>query len=132
MSMSPSRPFFPTATELAEYPGAFVSQEIDPVCRIALRDGKLTLIRLKHKPDTLRAATRDVFTGEIGTIRFARGANHHISGFILDAGRIQNFQFTRKTNQWRVTNKTLPIWIRRIRKVSVTHDECGAIFGRNR
>ena len=56
------------------------------------------LVWLKHKPDTLHAATRDVFTGEIGTIRFARGANHHISGFILDAGRIQNFQFTRKTN----------------------------------
>jgi hypothetical protein len=41
---------------------------------------------------------RDVFVGEIGTVRFTRDANQHISGFILDAGRIRNFQFTRKTN----------------------------------
>jgi hypothetical protein len=91
-------PFIPTATELAEYPGAFVSEEIDPVYRISLQDLKLTLIRLKHKPDTLRAATRDVFVGEIGTIRFTRDANQHISGFILDASRIQNLQFTKRTN----------------------------------
>lgn len=91
-------PFLPTATELAEYPGAFVSEEIDPVYRISLQEGKLTLLRLKHKPDALRAATRDVFVGEIGTIRFKRDATRHISGFTLDAGRIQNLQFTRKIN----------------------------------
>jgi hypothetical protein len=78
---------------LADYTGAFVSEEIDPVYRISLQDGKLTLLRLKQKPDTLHPATRDVFTGDIGTIRFTRNANQHISGFILNAGRIQNFQF---------------------------------------
>jgi CubicO group peptidase (beta-lactamase class C family) len=90
--------FDPTAAQLAEYPGAFVSEEIDPVYRIALQDGKLTLLRLKHKPDVLRPATQDVFTGDIGTIRFTRDASQHISGFILDAGRIQNFRFTKRTN----------------------------------
>jgi CubicO group peptidase (beta-lactamase class C family) len=89
-------PFLPTAAELADYPGNFVSEEIDPVYRISLQDEKLTLLRLKHKPDTLHPATRDVFTGDIGTIRFTRDANRHISGFILDAGRIQNFQFTKR------------------------------------
>ena len=88
--------FDPTAAQLAEYPGSFVSQEIGLVYRISLQDGKLTLIRLKHKPDTLRPTMRDVFVGEIGTVRFTRDANQHISGFILDADRIQNFQFTRK------------------------------------
>jgi CubicO group peptidase (beta-lactamase class C family) len=87
--------FDPTAAQLAEYPGAFVSQEIDPIYRISFQDGKLTLQRLKNKADTLRPAVRDVFVGEIGTLRFRRDANHHISGFILDAGRIQNFQFKR-------------------------------------
>jgi CubicO group peptidase (beta-lactamase class C family) len=90
--------FDPTTAQLAEYAGAFVSQEIDPVYRISLQDGKLILIRLKHKPDTLRPAMRDVFSGEIGTLRFTRDANQNISSFILNAGRIQNFQFTRKTN----------------------------------
>jgi CubicO group peptidase (beta-lactamase class C family) len=91
----PVAAFDPTAAQLAEYPGSFVNQEIDPVYRISLKDGKLTLLRLKNKPDTLRPATRDVFVGEIGTLRFTRDANHHISGFILDADRIQNFQFTK-------------------------------------
>jgi CubicO group peptidase (beta-lactamase class C family) len=90
--------FDPTTAQLAEYPGAYVSEEIDPIYRISLQDGKLTLLRLKHKPDALRPATQDVFVGEIGTIRFTRDANQHISGFILDAGRIQNFQFTKRMN----------------------------------
>ncbi len=90
--------FDPTAAQLAEYTGAFVSQEIDPVYRISLQDGKLTLLRLRHKPDTLWPAMRDAFVGEIGTLRFTRDANQQVSGFILDAGRIQNLQFTRKTN----------------------------------
>jgi CubicO group peptidase (beta-lactamase class C family) len=90
--------FDPTATKLAEYTGAFVSQEIDPVYRISLQDGKLTLVRLRHKPDTLWPAMQDAFVGEIGTLRFTRDGNQQVSGFILDAGRVQNLQFTRKTN----------------------------------
>ena len=35
-------PFDPTAAELAEYAGAYVSEEIDPVYRIAHPEGKLT------------------------------------------------------------------------------------------
>jgi CubicO group peptidase (beta-lactamase class C family) len=87
--------FNPTAAQLAEYPGPFVSQEIDPIYRISVEDGTLTLLRLKNKPDRLWPATRDVFVGEIGTLRFTRDANHRISGFILNGDRIQNFQFTK-------------------------------------
>jgi len=86
----------PTSAQLAEYAGAYVSEEIDPVYRIELKDGKLTLLRLKSKPDTLQAATEDVFTGDIGTLRFKRDANHHVTGFVLDAGRIMGFQFTKR------------------------------------
>jgi hypothetical protein len=70
---------------------------LDPVYRISIDGGKLTRSRLKHKSDTLRAATRDVFFGDIGRILFTRDANQRVSGFILDADRIQNLQFTRKT-----------------------------------
>jgi CubicO group peptidase (beta-lactamase class C family) len=90
--------YTPTATELAEYAGSYVSEEIDPIYRIVLRDGNLSLTRLKAKPDPLRPTVRDAFTGDIGTVRFTRDANHHISGFILNAGRIQNFRFSRKTS----------------------------------
>jgi CubicO group peptidase (beta-lactamase class C family) len=90
--------FVPGSGELAEFTGAYVSEEIDPIYRFALQDGSLTLTRLKNKPDTLHPAVRDVFTGDIGTVRFTRDANHHISGFILNAGRIQNFHFARQSN----------------------------------
>jgi hypothetical protein len=89
-------PYTPTAAELPEYVGAYVSEEIDPIYRIVLQDGNLTLTRLKNKPEKLNSAVRDVFTGEIGTVRFTRDANQHISGFILNAGRIQNFRFSKK------------------------------------
>jgi CubicO group peptidase (beta-lactamase class C family) len=85
----------PTEAELAEYAGGYVSEEIDPVYRIVFEGDKLTLLRLKHKPDALRPAVRDVFSGEIGTVRFVRGANGHVSGFVLNAGRIQNFHFSK-------------------------------------
>jgi hypothetical protein len=64
---------------------------------MSVQDGKLTLARLKRKPDSLRPMTPDTFVGHIGTIRFARDANGRVSGFILNAGRIQGFKFTRKT-----------------------------------
>jgi len=69
------------------------------VYRIAVDGKKLTLARLKHKADTLQPAVRDVFTGQIGTVRFTRDpANGHVSGFVLNAGRIQNFHFAKRAN----------------------------------
>jgi CubicO group peptidase (beta-lactamase class C family) len=88
----------PTATELANYAGSYVSQEIEPVYRIVVQDGKLTLTRLKHKPAPLEPRTVDVFTAEIGTIRFTRDSDHRVSGFVLNSGRIRNFHFTRRVN----------------------------------
>ena len=91
--------FNPSAAELSEYAGAYVSEEIDPVYRIVLEGDKLSLLRLKHKADRLRPAVRDVFTGDIGTMRFTREpGNGHVSGFVLDAGRIQNFRFVKQAN----------------------------------
>src|SRR5215472_4527040 len=47
----------PTPAQLGEYAGAYVSDEIDPVCRIEVQGGKLMLLRLKNKPDPLRPTT---------------------------------------------------------------------------
>jgi hypothetical protein len=88
----------PTAAELADYAGSYVSQEIEPLYRMVVQDGKLTLTRLKHKPAPLEPRTLDVFTAEIGTIRFTRDPNHRVSGFVLNSGRIRNFRFTRREN----------------------------------
>jgi hypothetical protein len=83
---------------VADYAGSYVSQEIEPVYRIVVQDGKLVLIRLKHKPAPLEPRTLDVFMAEIGTIRFTRDPSHRVSGFVLNSGRIRNFRFTRRLN----------------------------------
>jgi CubicO group peptidase (beta-lactamase class C family) len=88
--------FEPGAKELAEFAGAYTSDEIDPVYRIAVQDGVLKLSRLKHAPETMRPVIRDTFVGETGTLSFTRDANQRISGFALDTGRIQNFRFTKR------------------------------------
>jgi len=90
--------FTPSGTELSEYVGAYVSEEIDPVYRIVLQDGNLSLTRLKNKPETLRPAVRDVFTGDIGTVRFTRDSGQRISGLVLNAGRIRNFRFEKRVD----------------------------------
>jgi CubicO group peptidase (beta-lactamase class C family) len=88
--------FTPTEADLAEYAGAYVSDEIDPVYRIVVQNRSVILIRLKHNPDALRPAIHDVFVGDIGKITFTRDPAGHISGFILDADRIQNFRFAKR------------------------------------
>jgi CubicO group peptidase (beta-lactamase class C family) len=88
--------FEPTVGDLAEYTGAYVSEEIDPVYRLVIQDGNLTLIRAKFPPDAFRPTVRDVFLGNIGTVHFTRDASRHISGLIINGNRIQNFRFSKK------------------------------------
>jgi CubicO group peptidase (beta-lactamase class C family) len=89
--------FKPTPSELAEYVGQYRSDEIEPVYRIAVRDGKLVLERLKSSQSPLEPAIRDLFTNPIGNIRFVRDGQGKVMGFILNRGRILNFRFRRAT-----------------------------------
>jgi CubicO group peptidase (beta-lactamase class C family) len=91
-------PAHPTEAELAEYAGDYVSDEIDPIYRIVVQNGTVILTRLKHNPDALRPTISDVFVGDIGKVRFTRDSKQKVSGFILDADRIQNFRFTKRAN----------------------------------
>ena len=43
----------PSPTQLVEYAGEYVSDEIDPVYRLKMEGDTLTLLRLKNKPDPL-------------------------------------------------------------------------------
>jgi CubicO group peptidase (beta-lactamase class C family) len=90
--------FTPADADLADYAGAYVSDEIDPVYRMAVQNRSVILTRLKHNPDALRPAIHDVFVGDIGKITFTRDAAGRVSGFIVDADRIKNFRFTKMTN----------------------------------
>jgi hypothetical protein len=89
--------FKPTPAELAEYVGQYQSDEIEPVYRMAVQDGKLVLERLKSRASPLEPAIRDLFTNPVGNIRFVRDAHGNVAGFILNRGRILNFRFRRAT-----------------------------------
>lgn len=88
--------FKPAPAELAEYAGEYRSDEIEPVYRFVVKDGKLRLERLKAAPAALEPAIKDLFMGPPGNIRFVRDERGAVSGFLLSRGRILNFKF-RKT-----------------------------------
>jgi CubicO group peptidase (beta-lactamase class C family) len=87
--------FQPTPEQLAEYAGSYVSTEIDPVYRIFVENGSLTLKRLKSKAQKLRPTLVDYFDGPDGDLHFQRDPAGAITGFALNSGRIKNFRFTK-------------------------------------
>jgi hypothetical protein len=90
----------PTAEQLAEYAGAYYSDEIDSTYRVALKDGKLTLLRKKYPPLPLQAAFTDAFTtgALLGTIQFNRDQQQRVGGFTASGGRVRNFKFVKQPN----------------------------------
>jgi CubicO group peptidase (beta-lactamase class C family) len=85
--------FKPSASELSEYAGVYRSEEIEPVWRMAVEDGKLVLRRLKFQPTTLEPLVRDVFRAPNATLQFSRDAEGRISGYVWNGGRIRGFRF---------------------------------------
>ena len=85
--------FKPTAAQLQEYAGTYRSQEIEPVYRIRVQEGKLVLNRLKSKAAELQPALKDVFTTSVGSLRFLRNSAGRVTGVVLNAGRVLNFRF---------------------------------------
>ena len=90
-------PFTPSETELAAYTGLYRSDEIEPSFQFAIRNGKLTLLRLKASPAPLEPIIADTFTSDAGTIRFTRDAQGRITGFVLEAGRVRGMKFWKDT-----------------------------------
>ncbi|HSC30012.1 MAG TPA: serine hydrolase domain-containing protein [Vicinamibacterales bacterium] len=88
-----AEPFSPTAAQLAEFAGAYRSEEIEVVYRIALDEGALSLERLKSRPARLQPIVKDTFTSQPGTIRFLRNASGVVTGFDLEAGRVRQVRF---------------------------------------
>ncbi len=89
-------PYVPTAAQLGEYAGAYRSEEIEPLYRIQVEDGKLVLRRLKFKPSTLEPALRDLYLALWGNLRFTRDSQGRVSGFIFNDDRIRNFRFEKQ------------------------------------
>jgi CubicO group peptidase (beta-lactamase class C family) len=86
-----------TAAQMKEYAGDFFSEEIDPVFRISIENGKLFLRRVHNAPAVLDPLRSDLFQvgGGRVTMEFVRGAQHQITGFLFSTTRIRNMTFRR-------------------------------------
>lgn len=85
--------FTPTLAQLNEFAGAYRSEEMEAVYRFSVDQDALVLKRLRATAMRLEPAMTDVFTGQIGTVRFTRDRRGRIAGFLIDAGRIRNVRF---------------------------------------
>ena len=79
----------------ADYIGAYRSDELDVIYRIEHEDGVMRMSWLKRNGLELEPHSRDVFTGENGTVRFLRGDSGAVSGFALTTFRIRDLTFQR-------------------------------------
>jgi hypothetical protein len=84
--------------DLAEYPGAYASKELDATCKISVENGSLILRNNWNPPLKLVPLVRDEFeSGDLGTLVFRRDANDRIVGLSVFDYRIRNLIFE-KTN----------------------------------
>lgn len=94
------RVLVPSPDQLAEYTGAYYSQELQARVTIALRDGKLTLQGRKLPDRFLDPMFDDAFLIDQQRyfIRFTRAPQNRVSGLTLSAGRVRRLRFVKEAN----------------------------------
>lgn len=82
---------------LAGYVGRYRSEELDVEWSIALGgDTALVLSRRRTPDQRLTPLYADGFGGGVGNIRFTRGKDGRVDGFLLTSGRIRHIRFERR------------------------------------
>lgn len=87
-----------TTPQLAEFAGAYYSDEIEATYNILLQGDKLVLRRKNVDGETpMNAQFADTFfAAGTGGIRFTRDMQNHITGFLLNTGRVRRLRFDRR------------------------------------
>ena len=81
------------ATTLGEYVSSYFSDELDATWRIEVKGGGV-IVRRRTLPDQpLQPVFLDAFLSPGGVLRFVRGADGRVTGFILGGGRVRGFRF---------------------------------------
>lgn len=86
----------PTVTQLAEFNGAYWSDEAEVAVTAAVENGSLVL---KRRPDAviaLSAIDRDVFRGSIGIVTFRRDAAGKINALSIKQDRVWDLPFEKR------------------------------------
>jgi hypothetical protein len=75
----------PRRLALFARPDHYVSEEIEPIYRIIVENGRLVLKRLKSEPEKLQPTLVDYFEGSNGDLHFQRDQSGNVSGFVLNS-----------------------------------------------
>ena len=87
------------ASTLAGYAAAYYSDELDTTWGIVVKDGNLTLKRRALPDQTLQPVFLDAFQSPRGVLRFVRGGNGRVSGFVIGTGRVTGFKFEARSSR---------------------------------
>jgi len=83
----------PTAAELAELAGTYVSEELATTWRLVLEDGKLYIRHRGLSKEPLVPTVKDSMSVEGLSLRFRRDGAGKVTGFTLDEGRVKGIGF---------------------------------------
>lgn len=87
----------PTAAQLAEYAGDYVSAELETTYAIEADSGKLMVrVRGRRLGAAWEPTYRDAFSSGSVYVDFQRDARGHIAGFTVSAGRVRDLRFARQ------------------------------------
>jgi hypothetical protein len=82
--------------QLAQFAGTYYSEEIDATYTISLQSDKLVLRRKNVDDAPLQLLFADTFSSVgSGALSFTRDKQNHISGFLINTGRVRNLRFNR-------------------------------------
>ena len=90
------KPAKPTPAEVQEFAGDYRSDELGTTFRLAVKDGKLFFVHKNALPNALQPTLPDKFAAGPFALRFVRGNEKKITGFVLNAGRVKNLSFVKK------------------------------------
>jgi len=86
-------PAHPSAADLAAFAGEYTSDEAELTLRVAAEDGKLVIHRRPNTTIALTPTYTDAFEGEIGGVRFVRGAKGIVTEMSVSVDRVWDLRF---------------------------------------
>jgi len=90
------KPFAPKAEDLPAFAGAYYSEEIDTTYTLYVEDGVLKVHFRPALRYSLEPVYEDAFEGDGNILRFTRGPDGGITGFLVYAGRVRHLRFVKK------------------------------------
>lgn len=86
-------------TPLAAFAGSYYSDELDVTYVVSVDDSVLAVqVRGGPKARLTRSSDDSFARSGTGSLRFTKGRNGRVDGFVMSAGRVQNLKFIKRTS----------------------------------